>query len=523
MAAMFWGRNMTGADLINSRGMLHETAPDVITSHDFTSVLVDPGTFESWDMPPVYVGHEAGYADALGAARRRSGTDEAVITGAGLLEGRRVAVIAGEFAFLGGSIGVATAARIVAALERATLEGLPVVASPASGGTRMQEGTPAFLAMARIAGAVERHKSAGCPYLVYLRHPTTGGAMASWGSLGHLTFAQPGSLLGFLGPRVYEALYDEPFPPDVQTAENLERCGLVDGVVPLAGLRDVLLSVLRYADGDGCRVRNRARSSSEPAAVGPFPVVASPAAPAASAWDIVRRSRDKDRPGLRELLAVAAHDVVPLLGGAGPQSSGNAQPGAGSPLIVALASFGAVRCVVVGQERRAQAAGSLIGPAELRRARRGMHLAAELGLPLLTVIDTPGAELSVDAEEGGLAREIARCLALLPQLTVPSLSFILGEGTGGAAIALLPARRTICAQHAWLAPLAPEGASAILHRTTERAAELAQGLRMTATDLTASGAVSAVVAEEPDAAREPKDFCLRAGQAIERNFLELLA
>ena len=89
----------------------------------------------------------------------------------------------------------------------------------------MQEGTAAFVQMVRISAAVAAHKAAGLPYLVYLRHPTTGGVMASWGSLGHITVAEPGALVGFLGPRVYEALYGEPFPEGVQTAENLYAHG----------------------------------------------------------------------------------------------------------------------------------------------------------------------------------------------------------------------------------------------------------------------------------------------------------
>ena len=105
----------------------------------------------------------------------------------------------GEFAFLAGSIGRAAADRLVAAIERATIERLPLVAGPVSGGTRMQEGTPAFVQMVRISQAVAAHKAAGLPYLVYLRHPTTGGVMASWGSLGQVTAAEPGALVGFLG------------------------------------------------------------------------------------------------------------------------------------------------------------------------------------------------------------------------------------------------------------------------------------------------------------------------------------
>ena len=89
------------------------------------------------------------------------------------------------------------------------------------------------------------------------------------------------------------------------------------------------------------------------------------------------------------------------------------------------------------------------------------------------MIDTPGAEISPAAEEGGLAREIAECLAAMSALRVPSLSLLLGEGSGGGALALLPADRVVAAEHAWLAPIQPEGASAILHRTTGRARELA--------------------------------------------------
>ena len=109
----------------------------------------------------------------------------------------------------------------------------------------MQEGTVAFLQMVKIAAAVELHKRAHLPYLVYLRHPTTGGVFASWGSLGHVTAAEPGALVGFLGPRVYEHLYGEPFPSGIQTAENLHRHGVIDGVVPLEPLRSTLDRTLK--------------------------------------------------------------------------------------------------------------------------------------------------------------------------------------------------------------------------------------------------------------------------------------
>jgi acetyl-CoA carboxylase beta subunit len=175
-----------------------------MTADDLLAALLDAGTYRSWDSPPADVRPGPGYAAELARARGRSGADESVVTGEGRLRGRRVAVAASEFGFLGGSIGVAAAERLTRAVERATAERLPLIAAPASGGTRMQEGTVAFLQMVKITAAVAAHKAAGLPYLVYLRHPTTGGVFASWASVGHLTLAEPGALIGFLGPRVYE-------------------------------------------------------------------------------------------------------------------------------------------------------------------------------------------------------------------------------------------------------------------------------------------------------------------------------
>ncbi|GAA2146430.1 carboxyl transferase domain-containing protein [Actinomadura napierensis] len=456
--------------------------------------VLDEDGWTSWDVPPSGE-PEPGtpYGDDLAAARDRAGTDEAVITGEGLLRGRRVAFVVSEFRFLAGSIGLATADRIVAAVERATAEGLPLLAAPSSGGTRMQEGTAAFVQMARITAAVMAHRAAGLPYLVYLRHPTTGGVFASWGSLGHVTAAEPGALIGFLGPRVYEGLYGEPFPSGVQVAENLAAKGLVDAVVGLDDLAEVASRALSVL----CA---RPPRDGEPAPG---------AAPADDdAWDSIERSRRPDRPGVRELLRYGAADVTPL--------SGTGQGEAGRGLTLALARFGGAPCVLVGQDRRSQRDGHPLGPAGLRVARRGMRLADELGLPLVTVVDTPGAVLSAEAEEGGLAGEIARCLADLVTLPAPTLCLLMGEGTGGAALALLPADRVLAARHAWLAPLPPEGASVIVHRTPSRAAEMAASQGVRSADLLRDGLVDALVDERPDAAEEPEEFCRRAAATIER-------
>ena len=208
------------------------------------AALLDAGTFRSWDTAPADVRPDPAYAADLAAARDGTGLDESVITGEGRIGGHRVAVAASEFGFLGGSIGVAAGQRLTSAAERATARRLPLITLPASGGTRMQEGTAAFVQMVKITAAVTAHQAAHLPYLVYLRHPTTGGVFASWASLGHVTLAEPGALVGFLGPRVYQALHHAPFPDGVQTAENLHAHGLIDAVVSADGLGELIAGLL---------------------------------------------------------------------------------------------------------------------------------------------------------------------------------------------------------------------------------------------------------------------------------------
>jgi acyl-CoA carboxylase subunit beta len=458
-----------------------------ITTDQLLDAVLDEGSFVSWDAEPLALPISDSYARELAKAREATGLDEAVQTGEGLISGRRVAVVVCAFRFLGGSIGVAAAERITSAVQRATAERLPLLASPSSGGTRMQEGTVAFLQMVKIAAAVQLHKRAHLPYLVYLRSPTTGGVFASWGSLGHITVAEPGAMIGFLGPRVYELLYGEPFPRGVQTAENLQRHGVIDGVVPLDELRRMVDRALTVIADIPDPVR-----PPEP----PEPI------PDVPTWDSVTASRRPDRPGVALVLRHGATDRV-LLSGTGQ--------GEAATTLLALARFSGEPVVVLGQQR---VTGGLVGPASLREARRGMALAAELRLPLVLVIDTAGPALSAEAEQGGLAGQIAQCVAELVTLDTPTVSVLLGQGSGGPALAMVPADRVLAALHGWLAPLPPEGASAIVFRDTDHAPELAAAQGIRSADLLKSGIVDAIVPEHPDAADEPVEFSQRISRAI---------
>ncbi len=447
-----------------------------LTAHDLVALVLDDGSFESWDEPVDVSGHSEEYQRALRAAAERSGVDESVLTGRGLVNGRPVAVVVNEFGFLAGSIGRAAASRIVAAVRRATSEGLPVLASTASGGTRMQEGTPAFVHMVDISRAIMDHRDAGLPYLVHLRHPTTGGVFASWGSLGHVTVAEPGALVGFLGPKVYEALEGRPFPAGVQVSENLARRGIIDAVVlpeELPAVVDRALGILLDPVSDATRERRDGTVERR-----------------RTPWESIELTRQDGRAGVRDVLRHGSDALVRL--------QGTDEGERDTAMIVALTRLDGVPCVVIGQDRTTQTRTSPMGPAALREARRGMRLADELGLPLVSIIDTPGAELSPEAEQGAVAGEIARCISSMATMQVPTVSVLLGQGCGGGALALLPARVVVATENAWLSPLPPEGASAIVHGDVEHAPEMAEQQRVSAIDLHESGTVDHLVPELDD-------------------------
>jgi acyl-CoA carboxylase subunit beta len=470
------------------------------------ALVADDGRFELWDDDvvsddPLRFTDSRPYGERLAAARGRTGLSEAVLTGLIAVEGRPVVIVAGEFGFMGGSIGIATGERVARAIERAIERRLPVLALPASGGTRMQEGAPALMQMAKLAAAVRRLRDAGLTYVVCLMHPTTGGVLASWGSLGTVTWAEPGALLGFGGPRVIEMLTGDRMPEGVQRAEHLLERGLLDDVVGPDELRERLVRVLAVA-ADG------------PAAGGPPPDRSPPDA-GHDAWASVQHARNAARPSAAALLAAWATDVTPLRG---DRAGGGDDPAC----LTALARVRGIPAVVVAHHRDADRP-ARVGPAGYRKARRAIALAGELGLPLLTIVDTPGAELSVAAEEGGLSFAIADCLSALLAAPVPTLAVLAGEGGSGGALALLAADRVVCAEHASLEAIAPEGASAILYRSTEHAAELAATQGGASWDLARFGIVDVVVPERPSADREPEAFAARLGAVVESELRALLA
>ncbi len=185
------------------------------------------------------------YAERLREARTNTGLRDAMAVAEGAIEGVDAVVAVQDFAFMGGSMGMAVGEAMVAAARRALTRKIPLVACSASGGARMQEGALALMQMPRVCAAVAAVRAAKIPYVVVLTNPTTGGVTASYAMLGDVQIAEVGARIGFAGPRVIQQTIRENLPESFQRAEALQRCGMVDMVLTRAALPSTLARVLR--------------------------------------------------------------------------------------------------------------------------------------------------------------------------------------------------------------------------------------------------------------------------------------
>jgi acetyl-CoA carboxylase carboxyl transferase subunit beta len=457
------------------------------TARDWIEGVLDPGWTE---QDQGLAGSDPlgfpGYAD-------RDPKREAVITADGSVAGMPIVAISFDFDVFGGSMGVAAGEKIARAMERAIDRGAAVVAMTASGGARMQEGMVALSQMAKTIVARRALTVAGLPFLAYLRHPTTGGVYASFASLADVLWAEPGATIGFAGPRVAEEI--EPLPDDSHTAEFSLANGLIDDIVAPEHLRASVGVFLRAT-----------LEPDSPSA--PREAVDGAAASATTPSDQVELARHPGRPAGRAILDGISDVFVEVRGDrAGVDDTGVA---------CGIARIGGRRCGVIALDRTRPT------PPGYRKAYRLLRFAGALGLPLVTLIDTPGADPSSASEAQGIARTIATAFRTVLEHPGPSVAVITGEGGSGGALAFAVCDRLLICENAIFSVIAPEGAAAILKR--EDVDGVARDLKPTARDLLELGLADAIVPEPPGGAHIDSAAAIRdIGEAIGRTLGTLAA
>ena len=379
------------------------------------AMVLDKDTFEEWDakMDTSDPLNFPGYKNKLERQCSVTNLDEAVITGKGKILGKDVVIAVMGADFMMGSMGEVVGEKITRAVERATQMRLPIIIFTCSGGARMQEGIVSLMQMAKTSAALKRHDEAGLLYITVLTDPTTGGVTASFAMLGDIILAEPGSLIGFAGPRVIEQTIGQKLPEGFQRPEFLLEHGFLDGIVERGSMRDVLSLILKLHDTRKC--------------YGEFPQETSARSfdtfgkkkkqkkqKNLTAWDRVQIARSSDRPSAAEYIDAIFDDFMEFHGDRGVRDD--------NAIIGGIATLDGQPVTVIGirkghtTKENIRCNFGMPSPEGYKKALRLMKQAEKFGRAVIAFVDTPGAFCGLEAEDRGQGEAIARNLLELADL-----------------------------------------------------------------------------------------------------------
>ena len=467
-----------------------------MTARERIDSLIDLDTFHEINRSvtstdPLSFSSRVSYKQRIFKDQKRTGLTEAVVTGTCSLGECPAMLIVLDFGFMGGTMGCVVGEKVALAFEHAAKKKLPVIAIITSGGARIQEGVLSLMQMAKTSMAATQFAKKGLPFIAVLANPATGQTYASFGSLADIVVAEPGAIVGFSPMRAIKRSSDEPLPVNAHTAESHMRHGLLDSVVDRSQLRALLSVVL---DLLGPQYQLSAIGRGAVRTVEPQQV---------EAWDSVQLARHQSRPTSSDYIAGIFTNFVEL--------HGDRAHGDDESIICGFGQLAAQTVVVIGQRRgrTGEEDSTGIRPEGFRKASRAIALAQKFGLPLITLIDTPGADDSLDSEEHGMGDALAKTMAEMGQVEIPSISVVIGEGGSEGALALGVADRVLMMENAIYTVISPEGAAELLYQDESRADEAAESLKLTAQDCRDYGIIDRIVQEPPGGAHDDPDEACR--------------
>ena len=474
-------------------------------------MIADPGSFEEryLNIPFDNVCEYPGYEEKHRQEQAKSGASEAVRAGRATIGGIPIMLGVMEPRFMMGSMGRIVGERITLMMEDAVREKRPVILYTASGGARMQEGIISLMQMAKTAGATVKLDEAKIPYIVVLTSPTTGGVSASFAMLGDVILSEPGALVCFAGPRlVYQTIKQE-LPEGFQLAEDVLKHGFIDAIVERKDQKNMLIKLLNfygYENNDAGKQADEDESgkdTDQDADRGAFHGVRSGHMPLPNEWmeqrdrwEIVKLARDPNRLRGSDFINNVFHGFIEL--------HGDRAYGDDHALRCGFAYLDKRPVMLIVQDRgrgyeeeKAHNFG-MPEPEGYRKVLRQIKHAEKFGLPVICLIDTPGAYAGIGAEYRGQASAIAFCLKELATLRSPVVSVILGEGGSGGALALGAAGTVYMFENAVYSILSPESFANILFKDTTKKVEAARTMKITARDLYSLGVIDGIIPEAPE-------------------------
>ena len=448
------------------------------------------------------------YDEQLTENQDRTGLTEAAVTGICRIGGRNVMLVVLDYGFMGGSMSSVVGEKVALAFELAARRTLPVVALVTGGGPRTQEGVLSLMQMAKTVTAVNKLREVAAPFISVLSNPSTGQAYGSFANLADLIIAEPGSVVGLSPIRTIIEATGQQLPPDAHTAEHHLRQGLLDSVVDREQLRERLIHLLNLLmEPEGIRLSRREVSR--------LPAVA---AEDTQTWESLNAAAHYERPDALYYMRHILENFFEICGDRVSSDDRTVVGGIGLLRGHPVAAIGQQRSHSHDSDRGRY----LLHPDGLRKAQRIIGLAARFNLPLITLIDSQGADPKLESEEQGVGNAIAGSLSMMLDAPTPLVSVIIGEAGNEAALALSLSDRILMQQYAIYSPISLHHTVGGPSRERYLTREAAEALMLTARDCQELGIIDQVVPEPAGGAHnDPRHAATDLELAIYKHLAEV--
>ena len=482
-----------------------------VTARQRIELLADKGTFkESYkyisSMDPLSFSRRSRYKNLFTQDQTRTGLTEAAVTGVCAIGDTEAMLIVLDFGFMGGTMGSVVGEKISMAFENAARRGIPAVAVVSGGGVRIQEGVLSLMQMAKTVTAANRLRDEEVPFVVVLANPSTGQAYASFANLADVILAEPGSLIGLSPLRTLREVSKMPLPLDAHTAEAHVGHGLLDNVVDRENLQPRIASLLEILTA------HKHGKSNHKNLIKSEPIECEAVEP----WEAVTAARNSERP---QAIAYFRSMMDPFIELRGDRLNSDDRS-----IVAGLGFMDGQPMAVIGQQRRPLVEGERyhVFPDGLRKAQRVIDLASRFKLPLVTLIDTQGADPGLEAEEQGIGNAIAKTLSSMLTVPTPMVSVVIGEGGSEGALALSLSDRILIQQYAVYSPMSVNHTLGAAHHDYRLDREAAEALMLTAHDCLELGIADEIVPEPEGGAHvDPREAASVLQTAILTNLVQL--
>lgn len=471
------------------------------------SFLADKKTFCEWDanMKLSNPLKDREYEEKSEKESVKHKLNDAIITGEMNIDGSHVAIGVMDTRYMMASMGHVVGEKVTRLFEKAKKKKLPVIMFCCSGGARMQEGIISLMQMEKTAAAVKRHDEAGLLFVSILTNPTMGGVTASYAMLADIVLAEKGAMIGFAGTRVIEQNTGQRLPKDFQIADFQLEHGHVDEVISREEMRAYLSNILKLHHKS--HYVNPHTTASRISHTEYIPEKL-------DAWETVQKARGRERPASLDYIHRIFDNFI--------EFHGDKVCSDDHAIVSGLASIYGTPVTVIGQQKGKSCLDEAIyrnwgmpSPSGYRKALRLMKQAEKFKRPIICFVDTIGAACGIEAEEQGQGFAIANLLREASTIKVPILSIIHGEGGSGGALALGTANEVWIMENAVYSILTPEGYASILWKTSDKAKEAAERMKLTSIDLKQMQIVDKVFQEPQELNHENmNELCMQLKDEI---------